>query len=248
MPFVTVFWKGDPNSNDLCKSGGGWDTHGNNFNCLQGPPAARVRSPLRRPARRPASSAACSTRRWCWSPAKWAASRRSAIRVPAAPAAPAAITGPACMSVLLAGGGIRGGQVYGTSDRRAEYPGDNPRRAGTHRPHRFPRHGHRRPARHRPRRPPLPSDGGRPGAHRVVLVCPATCTISWTNFSRVFFMTRIASAFGLALASPPCFPPGRPRTTFPRQPSSFSKKTFGPCCSRIAGNVTATPSPKAGCG
>jgi uncharacterized protein (DUF1501 family) len=32
----------------------------------------------------------------------------------------------ACMSVLLAGGGIRGGQVYGTSDKRAEYPADNP--------------------------------------------------------------------------------------------------------------------------
>ena len=32
----------------------------------------------------------------------------------------------ACMSVLLAGGGIHGGQVFGTSDRRAEYPADNP--------------------------------------------------------------------------------------------------------------------------
>jgi hypothetical protein len=30
------------------------------------------------------------------------------------------------MSVLLAGGGVRGGQAYGTSDRRAEYPADNP--------------------------------------------------------------------------------------------------------------------------
>jgi hypothetical protein len=27
---------------------------------------------------------------------------------------------------LVAGGGIRGGQVYGASDRRAEYPADNP--------------------------------------------------------------------------------------------------------------------------
>ena len=30
-----------------------------------------------------------------------------------------------CMSVLMAGGGIRGGQVYGASDRRAAYPADN---------------------------------------------------------------------------------------------------------------------------
>ena len=30
------------------------------------------------------------------------------------------------MSVLLAGGGIRGGQVYGSSDRRGEYPAHQP--------------------------------------------------------------------------------------------------------------------------
>jgi len=32
----------------------------------------------------------------------------------------------ACMSVLLAGGGIRAGRVYGSSDRQAAYPKDNP--------------------------------------------------------------------------------------------------------------------------
>ena len=30
------------------------------------------------------------------------------------------------MSVLLAGGGIQGGQVYGTTDKRAEFPADKP--------------------------------------------------------------------------------------------------------------------------
>jgi hypothetical protein len=30
------------------------------------------------------------------------------------------------MSVLLAGGGIRGGQTYGTTDKVAEYPAENP--------------------------------------------------------------------------------------------------------------------------
>jgi uncharacterized protein (DUF1501 family) len=29
-----------------------------------------------------------------------------------------------CLSVLLAGGGVRGGQTYGTSDKRGEYPAD----------------------------------------------------------------------------------------------------------------------------
>jgi uncharacterized protein (DUF1501 family) len=33
---------------------------------------------------------------------------------------------PHCMFALLAGGGIRGGQVYGSSDRTAAYPSVNP--------------------------------------------------------------------------------------------------------------------------
>ena len=32
----------------------------------------------------------------------------------------------ACQSAVLAGGGIRGGQVYGSSDKIAAYPKDNP--------------------------------------------------------------------------------------------------------------------------
>src|SRR5262249_41664149 len=33
---------------------------------------------------------------------------------------------PACFSVLLAGGGVRGGQVYGASDKIAARPSANP--------------------------------------------------------------------------------------------------------------------------
>jgi uncharacterized protein (DUF1501 family) len=33
---------------------------------------------------------------------------------------------PFCYSGILAGGGIRGGQVYGRSDRQGAYPADNP--------------------------------------------------------------------------------------------------------------------------
>jgi uncharacterized protein (DUF1501 family) len=33
---------------------------------------------------------------------------------------------PACFSVVLAGGGIRGGQVYGSSDKIAAHPTSNP--------------------------------------------------------------------------------------------------------------------------
>jgi uncharacterized protein (DUF1501 family) len=33
---------------------------------------------------------------------------------------------PGCFTSVLAGGGIRGGQVYGKSDRQAAYPSENP--------------------------------------------------------------------------------------------------------------------------
>src|SRR5690606_17160124 len=32
---ITVFWMGDKSLAKKCKSAGGWDTHGNNFNCLK---------------------------------------------------------------------------------------------------------------------------------------------------------------------------------------------------------------------
>ena len=34
VPFVTVFWKENEAIKNQCKSAGGWDTHGNNFECL----------------------------------------------------------------------------------------------------------------------------------------------------------------------------------------------------------------------
>ncbi len=35
VPFITVFWMENLKIADKCKSAGGWDTHGNNFNCLR---------------------------------------------------------------------------------------------------------------------------------------------------------------------------------------------------------------------
>ena len=35
VPFMTVFWKENEAIANKCKSAGGWDTHGNNFNCLK---------------------------------------------------------------------------------------------------------------------------------------------------------------------------------------------------------------------
>lgn len=126
VPFITVFWRGDPERlNKKCASGGGWDTHGNNFNCLQEdllPEFDRAFSALiedlagrgllettlvlvtsemgRKPKiGDPRSGGASGAGRDHWTH---------------------------CLTNVLAGGGIRGGQTYGSSDRFAEYPASHP--------------------------------------------------------------------------------------------------------------------------
>jgi uncharacterized protein (DUF1501 family) len=109
--------------NTLCKSGGGWDTHGSNFTCLREhllPEFDRCFSALledlherglldetlvlvnsemgRQPkVGDPRSGGPNGAGRDHWTH---------------------------CMAVLFAGGGIRGGQTYGTSDKVAAYPAD----------------------------------------------------------------------------------------------------------------------------
>jgi uncharacterized protein (DUF1501 family) len=125
VPFITVFWMEDEALNERCKSGGGWDTHGNNFDCLREnllPEFDRAFSTLiddlagrglldrtlllvtsemgRKPKiGDPRSGGTSGAGRDHWTH---------------------------CQSVLLAGGGICGGQVYGSSDRRGEYPANRP--------------------------------------------------------------------------------------------------------------------------
>ncbi len=125
VPFVSVFWMEDPALDKLCKSGGGWDTHGNNFGCLRDrllPEFDRSFSALledlhkrgtldetlvlvnsemgRQPRvgdRRSGGASGAGRDHWTH-----------------------------CMSVLLAGGGIKGGQTYGSSDKFAAFPADHP--------------------------------------------------------------------------------------------------------------------------
>ncbi len=125
VPFVTVFWMGDEALAERCKSGGGWDTHGNNFNCLKDyllpefdlgisalledlaqrgllqETLVMVTSEMGRKPRvgDPRSGGTTGAGRDHWT---------------------------SCMSVLLAGGGIRGGQTYGKTDAHAEYPAEYP--------------------------------------------------------------------------------------------------------------------------
>jgi hypothetical protein len=125
VPFVTVFWKGDKELDTLCKSGGGWDTHGNNFNCLKD----RLLPEFDRPF---AALLADLAERGLLDETLVIVSsemgRKPKIGDPRSggPGGAGRDHWTSCMSILLAGGGIRGGQVYGSSDRRAEFPANKP--------------------------------------------------------------------------------------------------------------------------
>ena len=123
VPFVTVFWMENEKIANKCKSAGGWDTHGNNFTCLKEnllPEFDRGFSAL---------VGDLNDRGLLDSTLLMVTSemgRKPRIGDPRS----GGTTGAGrdhwthCLSVLLAGGGIRGGQTFGTSDKRAEYPAD----------------------------------------------------------------------------------------------------------------------------
>ena len=125
VPFVTVFWKGDKELDTLCKSGGGWDTHGNNFNCLKDRllpefdrPFAALLDDLHQRGLLDETLVLVSSEM----------GRKPKVGDPRSGGAGGAGRDhwTHCMTVLLAGGGIRGGQVYGSSDRYAEFPAEQP--------------------------------------------------------------------------------------------------------------------------
>ena len=125
VPFITVFWKENEAIANRCKSAGGWDTHASNFDCLREyllPEFDRGLSALledlhqrglledtlvlvssemgRKPQiGDPRSGGRSGAGRDHWT---------------------------ACMSVLMAGGGIQGGRVLGRTDKHAAYPADKP--------------------------------------------------------------------------------------------------------------------------
>lgn len=126
VPFVTVFWvEQEGLVPERCKSGGGWDTHGSNFACLREDllpifdrgfsaligdlhdrglletTTVLVTSEMGRKPKigDPRSGGVSGAGRDHWT---------------------------YCLSDVMAGGGIRGGQAFGTTDKYGEYPADNP--------------------------------------------------------------------------------------------------------------------------
>lgn len=126
VPWITVFWRGDPDRlNKKCASGGGWDTHGNNFGCLKEDLlpefdrgfAALIEDLAERSLLDQTLLMVTSEM-----------GRMPKIGDPRS----GGVKGAGrdhwthCLTDLLAGGGIRGGMTYGSSDKLAEYPADKP--------------------------------------------------------------------------------------------------------------------------
>src|SRR5436305_3188446 len=125
VPLVTVFWKGDKELDTLCKSGGGWDTHGNNFNCLKDRllpefdrPFAALLDDLHQRGLLESTLVLVSS--------EMGRKPKAGDPRSGGPGGAGREHWTACQSVLLAGGGVKGGQVYGSSDRRGEYPHEKP--------------------------------------------------------------------------------------------------------------------------
>jgi hypothetical protein len=126
VPFVTVFWVEDEaRLGEKCASGGGWDTHKNNFNCLKEdllPEFDRGVSALIEDLHQRGlldSTLLMVTGEMGRTP-KIGDPRSGGVE------GAGRDHWTHCLTDLLAGGGIRGGQTYGSSDRLGEYPANNP--------------------------------------------------------------------------------------------------------------------------
>jgi hypothetical protein len=125
VPFVTVFWKEDERIAKQCKSAGGWDTHADNFNCLKQyllPQFDRGFSAFLEDLSQRGlldETLVLVTSEMGRKPQ--VGDRRSGGKIGAG-----RDHWTACMSVLMAGAGIRGGQEVGATDARAEYPKERP--------------------------------------------------------------------------------------------------------------------------
>lgn len=128
VPFITVFWLGHGINTPLakkCKSAGSWDTHGNNFACLKDdllPEFDRCFSALVEDLNQ--RSLLDQTTLLVTSEM----GRTPKIGDPRS----GGVAGAGrdhwthLLTDVVAGGGIQGGRVYGSSDRLGEYPADKP--------------------------------------------------------------------------------------------------------------------------
>jgi hypothetical protein len=149
VPFITVFWKEDEGLHKKCKSAGGWDTHGNNFNCLREnllPQFDRCFSAFLEDL----SSRGLLDETLVLVTSEMGRMPKVGDRRSGGPLGAGRDHWTACMSVLMAGAGIqrRAGRRRNRCTRRIpEGPADLPR---GHHEDRLLRHGHRQPRSQRP--------------------------------------------------------------------------------------------------
>jgi uncharacterized protein (DUF1501 family) len=126
VPFITVFWLEDKDRlAKKCASEGAWDTHGNNFGCLKDdllPVFDRAFSALIEDL----------AERGLLDQTLLFVTSEMGRTPKIGDVRSGGVVGAGrdhwthCLTDVLAGGGIRGGQVYGSSDRRGEYPAEKP--------------------------------------------------------------------------------------------------------------------------
>ena len=125
VPFVTVFWKEDESTAKQCKSAGGWDTHGDNFNCLRKhllPKFDRAFSAFLEDL----SSRGLLDETLVLVTSEMGRTPKIGDVRSGGTAGAGRDHWTACMSVLMAGAGVRGGQVVGETDSKAQAPKDRP--------------------------------------------------------------------------------------------------------------------------
>ena len=128
VPFITVFWLGHGINTPLakkCRSAGSWDTHGNNFGCLKDdllPEFDRCFSALIEDL----------AQRNLLDQTTLLVSSEMGRKPKIGDPRSGGVSGAGrdhwthIQTNVVAGGGIKGGQVYGSSDRLGEYPADKP--------------------------------------------------------------------------------------------------------------------------
>lgn len=121
VPFITVFWRENTSLKSKCRSAGGWDTHGNNFNCLADyllPEFDRAYSALIEDL----SDRGMLDETLVMVSSEMGRNPKIGDRRSGGVAGAGRDHWTACQSVVLAGGGIEGGKTYGKTDKVGAYP------------------------------------------------------------------------------------------------------------------------------
>lgn len=126
VPFITVFWaENDEKVADKCKSGGGWDTHGSNFACLKENLLPEFDNGF-------SALIEDLEQRGLLDSTMLVVTSEMGRKPKVGDPRSGGVKGAGrdhwthTQSVVLAGGGIKGGQAFGTTDKYGEYPEEKP--------------------------------------------------------------------------------------------------------------------------